>query len=84
MRILTFNLWHGLSPSTLIAFEALEPSARRELREQMQLEVLKQVSPDIAFFQEVNPVSVRAPILEGVLKSKSATQPDLVGARNGS
>lgn len=81
MRILTFNLWHGLSPSTPVAFEALEPNARRELREQMQLETLKRISPDIAFFQEVNPVAVRAPVLEGVLKSKSATQLDLVGLK---
>lgn len=81
MRILTFNLWHGLSPSTPVAFEALEPSARRQLREQMQLELLSQLSPDIAFFQEVNPVAVRAPVLESVLKSRSAVQLDLVGLK---
>jgi endonuclease/exonuclease/phosphatase family metal-dependent hydrolase len=81
MRVLTFNLWHGLSPSTPLAFEALEPKARRELRETMQLETLKSISPDIAFLQEVNPIKQRAPLLEDALEAQSDTQLDLVGLK---
>jgi len=61
MRFLTFNLWHGLSPVSPVLFEGLEPAERRRLREQLQLRVLREVSPDVGFFQEVNPVVKRAP-----------------------
>ncbi len=81
MRFLTFNLWHGLSPSTPVAFEALEPVARRELREAKQLETLAQVAPAISFFQEVNPVASRGPEIASHLESDCVTQLDLVGLK---
>jgi endonuclease/exonuclease/phosphatase family metal-dependent hydrolase len=81
MRFLTFNLWHGLTPSTPVAFEALEPVERRELREKMQLEVLSRVQPDVSFFQEVNPVGERGPKLCSALSSNAVSQLDLVGIK---
>jgi endonuclease/exonuclease/phosphatase family metal-dependent hydrolase len=81
MRFLTFNLWHGLSPTSPLAFEGLEPTARRELREQLQIDVLKSVAPDVCFFQEVNPVSARAPAIAQALQMEFSSQPDLVGLK---
>lgn len=81
MRLLTYNLWHGLSPSTPVAFEALEPVARRKLREQMQIELLRDTGPDLCFFQECNPVVKRAPALAKALNMEQCFQPDLVGTK---
>jgi endonuclease/exonuclease/phosphatase family metal-dependent hydrolase len=75
------NLWHGLSPANLIAFERLEPTPRREMREKMQLELFQKIKPDIAFFQECNPVSKRFSELASSLKMHGDYQPDLVGIK---
>jgi endonuclease/exonuclease/phosphatase (EEP) superfamily protein YafD len=81
MRFLTFNLWHGLSPSNLVAFEALEPNERRRLREDLQVDVLRSAAADFSFFQEVNPIVTRAPALAKALASVAIYQPDLVGLK---
>lgn len=81
MRFLTFNLWHGLTPSSPVAFEALEPAGRRALRELQQVEVLRALEPDICFFQETNPVQSRAREFSSVLGMDSCLQPDLVGVK---
>lgn len=62
-------------------FENLEPTARRELRERLQIDVLKSAAPEIAFFQEVNPVVKRAPVLGNALDMAVTFQPDLVGLK---
>lgn len=81
MRFLTFNLWHGLSPASPIAFEALEPTARRHLREKLQIETLKDLKPDFCFLQELNPVHIRVEALRDVLQMEGQYQPDLVGLK---
>lgn len=81
MRFLTFNLWHGLAPSSPVAFEALEPVERRKLREQLQLKTISEISPDVAFFQEANPAVKRAEAFAGVLDGHAEFQPDLVGLK---
>lgn len=81
MRFVTFNLWHGLTPSNPVAFEALEPEGRRNLREESQLRLLKELKPDVCFFQEVNPVTRRAPLFSDRLKMDNVIQPDLVGLK---
>jgi endonuclease/exonuclease/phosphatase family metal-dependent hydrolase len=81
MRVLTFNLWHGLSPTSPVAFEALEPAGRRALRQQQQIELLRELQPDICFFQEVNPVGTRAAEIGDALRMDSAYQPVLVGLK---
>jgi len=81
MRFLTFNLWHGLTPSSPVAFEALEPSGRRSLRQDLQIALLRELKPDICCFQEVNPVGSRAPVMSDALHMDYAYQPDLVGLK---
>lgn len=81
MRVLSFNLWHGLSPTNVVAFEALEPSARRELRETLQLRAIAEIKPDICFFQEVNPSASRSAQFKAKLDLNSIAQPDLVGLK---
>lgn len=81
MKILSFNLWHGLSPTSLLAFEALEPATRRQLRQRLQIEVLQKIAPDICFFQEVNPVVDRAYEFERQLGLDGVYQLDLVGLK---
>jgi len=81
MRLTTFNLWHGLSPSSVVAFEELEPRTRRVMREDLQLETLRAAQPDICMFQEVNPVGRRARELASGLGMDYVLQPDLVGLK---
>ena len=81
MRFLTYNLWHGLSPSSPVAFEALEPEGRRDLRERAQVDLLRELKPDVCFFQECNPVVKRAPLLADAARMGFSFQPDLVGLK---
>lgn len=81
MRVLSFNLWHGLSPASPLAFEALEPEARRNLRERLQIEVIRELKPDFCFFQEVNPAQTRADVFRRELHAEVEYQPDLVGLK---
>jgi endonuclease/exonuclease/phosphatase family metal-dependent hydrolase len=81
MRFLTFNLWHGLSPSSPVTMEALEPAGRKVLRERLQLEVIRQTGADIQFFQEVNPVARRAQALADAAEAEYASQGDLTGVK---
>lgn len=81
MRVLSFNLWHGLTPSSPVAFDALEPAGRRALRQEHQLKLLRELDPDICFFQEVNPVAERAAEMGDCLRMDTAMQPDLVGLK---
>ena len=73
------NLWHGLSPTNLVSFERLEPNPRRLIRQKLQDELFKQVDPDIALFQEVNPITTRFHQLCKDLGRHGQFQPDLVG-----
>lgn len=81
MKILTLNLWHGLSPSSLLVFEPLEPLARRRLREKLQVQLLKELDADIAFFQEMNPILHRFRKFTAALDRHGVIQPDLVGLK---
>jgi endonuclease/exonuclease/phosphatase family metal-dependent hydrolase len=81
MRFLSYNLWHGLTPSSPVAFESLEPHGRRLLREQAQVDLLKSLKPDVCFFQEVNPAASRAANLAKELNMSFAYQSDLVGLK---
>ena len=75
------NLWHGLTPSSLLLFEKLEPEARRRIREKMQVRLISDLDPDIAFFQEVNPITTRFHELCTELGRLGLSQPDLVGVK---
>lgn len=79
MRILTFNLWHGLAPQGRVRFRALEPEFRRLQREELQRDLIKEIAADVCCFQEVNPLEVRAAELSRLTATTSVMQPDLVG-----
>lgn len=81
MKILTYNLWHGLAPSSAVSMTALEPTSRLKKRQALQLEVLREISFDVGFFQEVNPLVDRTTQLENVLHKDSLFQSDLVGVK---
>ncbi|MEO0337469.1 MAG: endonuclease/exonuclease/phosphatase family protein, partial [Pseudomonadota bacterium] len=60
LHLVTYNLWHGLSPTNWIRFKTLEPQSRREERQQNQSALLSQLNADVVFLQEINPVCARS------------------------
>lgn len=81
MRIVTWNLWHGLSPTEKWWFEELEPQGRRELRRELQEQTLKELNADIYLFQEVNPVRSRSRRLARNLDCSEHHQADAKGLK---
>lgn len=81
MRVVTWNLWHGLSPTEKWWFEELEPQGRRELRFELQEEILKDLSADICLFQEVNPVRARSKKIARALGCAEIHQADSKGLK---
>lgn len=81
MRVVTWNLWHGLSPTEKWWFEELEPQGRREVRQELQEQVLKDLAADIYLFQEVNPVRHRSRRLAKVLNCEEIHQADSKGLK---
>ncbi len=81
MKILTYNLWHGLTPSSAVSMEYLEPEARRRQRLLMQLKLIKSLEFDLGLFQEVNPLFERASELEAETEKSTTYQSDLVGIK---
>ena len=67
-KVLTYNLWHGLSPEGVLRFREMEPRTRKNLRHQLQQELLKSFRDcDFCFLQEANPVGARSKNLAGLL-----------------
>ena len=56
LKVINYNLWHGLGEGFLKR-EELEPSSYKKQRFQEQMRLLEEAKPDILFLQEVNPVS---------------------------
>ena len=57
LKVVNYNLWHGLGGSGILVRKELEPPAHKQNRLKEQLILLKKARPDILFLQEVNPVS---------------------------
>ena len=55
LKIINYNLWFGLGEG-FFKREELEPPQYKQKRFQHQLNLLREVQPDILFIQEVNPV----------------------------
>jgi len=55
LTVLTYNIWHGLNPSSVFRFGEYETEQQRETRLQGFFEQVRQIKPDIIFLQEVNP-----------------------------
>lgn len=81
MRLLTYNLWHGLDGRGVTFFGELEPRGRRLARAQVQVQWVRQWNPDIAFFQEVNPLLPAAHYFGEQLERDHIEQLDLSGIK---
>lgn len=81
MKILTFNLWHGLAPATAGSFVELEPEVRRLKREELQESIVAGLQADVVLFQEVNPLADRLKRWQSVLNMQGFAQPDLSGLK---
>lgn len=59
MKILTFNLWHGLTQNG-ISLKSVERPQERETRLEGFLRLAREAGPDLIFLQEVNPAPALA------------------------
>ena len=59
LKVINYNLWHGLGTGYLKR-EELEPPSHKQARFQEQIRLIKSAEPDILFLQEVHPVSSRS------------------------
>jgi endonuclease/exonuclease/phosphatase family metal-dependent hydrolase len=55
LRVLTFNVWHGLRSGESRTKFPGEDEERRERRFAWQIRSIRQLDPDVLFLQEVNP-----------------------------
>lgn len=56
LRVIDYNLWHGLNPTSLTRFGEFETAEVREKRLQGFLQYARRIDPHVIFLQEVNPV----------------------------
>lgn len=83
LSLLTYNLWHGLSPKGILRFQEVEPRSRRELRQNIQVELLKELPTDVLFLQEVNPIHKRSQQLAKFLGYQAVFERDNSGIKLG-
>jgi len=82
LKVLTYNLWHGLAPADgLLYFKKLEPETRRIQRQIMQQNLLVDWAADVACLQEVNPLPERSHAFASVSDNVLFGQPDLAGIK---
>ncbi|MBX7232541.1 MAG: endonuclease/exonuclease/phosphatase family protein [Bdellovibrionales bacterium] len=81
MKILTYNLWHGISPKGKWNFAPLETRLRRQQRFLGQERLLKQFSSELVFLQEVNPLHERTKELAKIQGDSYFCQPDATGIK---
>ena len=55
LKVLTYNLWHGLNPTGVWRFSEYETPAEREKRLQGFYRYARALDPDVMFLEEVNP-----------------------------
>jgi endonuclease/exonuclease/phosphatase family metal-dependent hydrolase len=55
LRVLTFNVWHGLRSGESKTKFPGEDAARKERRFALQIRSISELDPDVLLFQEVNP-----------------------------
>lgn len=55
LKVLTYNLWHGLNPTGVWRFSEYETPAERETRLQGFYRYARAFDPDVMFLEEVNP-----------------------------
>lgn len=59
MKILTWNVWHGLAERGVTAFREFESKERRDFRFQKLIDAVQAADADFVFLQEVNPLQLR-------------------------
>lgn len=58
LKVITYNVWHGLSPQGYyIKSKELEFKERKSQRVEMHIKAFKEQNADILFLQEVNPIT---------------------------
>ena len=60
LRVMTFNVWHGLRSGESNKRFPGEDAERAERRFRLQIEEIQRLDPDVLLFQEVNPNQRRA------------------------
>jgi endonuclease/exonuclease/phosphatase family metal-dependent hydrolase len=60
LRVMTFNVWHGLRSGESKTKFPGEDEARRQRRFDWQIRLIRELDPDVLMFQEVNPAQRRA------------------------
>jgi hypothetical protein len=55
VRLLTLNIWHGHVPRTLWSVESIEPPGHKEKRLAALVAGIRELDPDVLFFQECLP-----------------------------
>ncbi len=55
LKILNYNVWHGLNPTSILRFGQYESAHQRELRYAGFLAQARAFDPDVLLLQEVNP-----------------------------
>lgn len=81
MRVLTYNLWHGLDAKGVLWFGRLEPDARLKRRLRLQSQTLADLKPDLLLVQELNPLAGRLAQLSRRLGMRGFGQVDNSGLK---
>jgi len=81
MKLITYNVWHGLNGHGIVSFGELEPRGRHEKRILWQLQEIKKLDPDILVLQEMNPVRELSDRFAKDLDMKAIHQVDQSGLR---
>jgi endonuclease/exonuclease/phosphatase family metal-dependent hydrolase len=81
LTVLTYNLWHGLNPTSAWRFQEFESALERETRLQGFLRMTRELDPDIVFLQEVNPAPGTSRRIASALGYDSVYQIDNAGLK---
>ena len=81
MKILTYNLWHGLDGIGTWFFGFVENAKQRKIRRAIQIENIRKLNPDICFFQELNPLLPGVQYFAKELSKNHIEQLDLSGIK---
>jgi endonuclease/exonuclease/phosphatase family metal-dependent hydrolase len=81
LKILNYNLWHGLNGDGTLSFGELEKKDRRKKRRKLQIELLKEQDADVIFLQEVSPLYPRAREIARALRKSYVAHYDQAGIK---
>ena len=82
MKILTFNLWHGMGRRNFMAMAPLESKKDRKKRLEAFLAAAERLRPDLICLQEANPLPALARKISLALNMDEIHQVCNAGVRN--